>query len=99
KTRVLRLQQQAAYTRAMHLDAEIVDTRIGDRERAENLAGAEADLEAARRCAAEDRLEIERGAAELQSIPRPQLAQRAVLGGGDASGAQYEAADGPMGQH
>lgn len=84
-------QQQPPDAGTVHFDAEIVDLRIGLRQRADDLARAEADLDAAQRAASEHGVQIQhpRG---FQTVCRPELHERAFLRRGDAAGAQDEAA-------
>ena len=95
------MQQQPADPRAMHLDAEVIDVRIVLRQCADHFSGAEPDLEAARR----DRrgrmpaVQVERAAREIRGRKRPQFGECALLRGGDAAGAQDEAANATLWMH
>ena len=91
---VSRREHQPADAGAMHFDAEIVALRMRGGERGQVLAVAEADLDDARRAAAEQRIEIQRLRLELDAVLRPQQIERALLRVGDAPGARDEGADG-----
>ena len=69
-------------------------SRIGLRQRADDFPGAEPDLEAARRRAAECRVQVELVALEINAERWPQFGERPLLRGRDAAGAQDEAANG-----
>ena len=92
--RLLQPEQQPADTRAVHLDADEVALRVRRGERQQVLAVAEADLQGARRLAAEQGPGAERLRRELHPVFRPQLPECAFLGLGDAPGAGHEGADG-----
>ena len=80
-------QQQPAHSRTMHLDTQIVDVGIVLRQAADHFPDPEADLEAARRTAPENRLQVQWVIAQVQAVGRPKLRERALLRGRHAAGA------------
>ncbi len=65
----------------------------------DDFAGAEPDLEAARRRPAEGRIEVDGRARDPQAESRPQILERTLLRGRDTAGAQDEAAYGASSVH
>ena len=91
------LLQQAADARRVHLDAEEIVVRPRLRDRRRRLAHAEADLEHARRAAAEHAIEVERRRARTAMPRRGQQRRRARAAARATCGpAQHEAAHGPV---
>ena len=89
--RGFRRQHDAADAGPMNFDAEIIPFRMRGSERGQILAVAEADLDHARRAAAEQCIEVESpGAVELHAILRPGFFERALLRFGDATRAGDE---------
>ena len=64
---LLRMQQQPPHARSMHLDAEMIGLRVRFRESTDHLAGAEPDLQTARRATPEECVEVERPAVEIHA--------------------------------
>ena len=56
---------------AMHFDSQVVDVRMILRQSADHFPDPEADLEAPRRAARENRLQIQSAVLEVQAIERP----------------------------
>jgi hypothetical protein len=54
---------------------------------ADHFSDSEADLEAAGRTAAEDRLQVQRAIAQFHAVGRPQLRERTLLSGRHSAGA------------
>ena len=73
------LQQRVTDAGRMHLDAEVVARNVAVGLGHEEVTVAEADLDGARCRAAEQRVEIGHHRAEVETVARPQLVQRALL--------------------
>src|SRR5262249_7119138 len=86
-------EQQVTDAGTMHFDAQAVDIGMRAREREQRLAGAETDLDHARRAPAEQRIEIESVRLELDAVDRPKFIERALLRDRGAPRADDEAAD------
>src|SRR5271163_3732853 len=76
---LLRAQQQPAYSRAVHLDSEVVDVRMGLRQDPDNFSGPEANFQAARRLSPENGRKIQRRLSQVDAVGRPEFAERALL--------------------
>src|SRR5690606_24267684 len=85
--------EQATDAGGVDLDADQVAVCVVLPGEAQRLAVAEADLEHARRAAAEHGVEIARLAGVVDAEARPLLVERALLGRAEAALAQHEAAD------
>lgn len=85
--------QQMTQSRLVHLDAEVVDLRECGRGRQQGFAVAEADIENARRLAAEDGVEIEPSRAERDAEAGQQALEGTLLARRDAPRAAHEAPD------
>lgn len=89
--------QQMSDAGAMDLDTKEISLGMTHGEFEQVIAVAETDLDAARCLALEQPIEIDRSlrstSRQLDTEPRPLLIECARLRVGDASGAQYEAAD------
>ena len=72
---------------------------FGLRQCSDDFAGAETDLEAARRGPSEGRIEVDGRVRDPQAERRPQILERTLLRGRDTAGAQYEAANGASSVH
>jgi hypothetical protein len=90
--------QQRADTRAVHFDAEEVALGMAFGEREQRIAVAEADLELARRRAAENIIQINRFKRVIEPVFGPEIAQRIGLRGRHAPFAPHEAAHGAQRQ-
>ena len=78
----------------MHFEAEVIALRMRRGERREVVAVAEADLQRARRVAAEGGVEVERPARiEVDAVARPEFVQRAALRVRDATRTNDERTD------
>ncbi len=78
----------------MHLDAQVIDMWMVLRQTPDHFADPEANLEAARRTAAENRIQVQWAGTKVHAVGRPQLRERALLCGRHAAGAQDETANG-----
>ncbi|MNY30707.1 hypothetical protein D3C86_1648300 [compost metagenome] len=83
----------------MHLDADEVLLGGGSGHLQGRVAHAEADLEGARRAAAEDLVKVAQAVRQLQAKLRPALLEAALLALGHAPGTHHEALDGAQAAH
>jgi hypothetical protein len=88
--------QQAAHSRGVHLDAEVVDLRIRSRDLRRRVAHAESDLQHHRRVAPEHMRKIERCGLERYAVAWKQALVRGALRIRHAALAQHIASNGAL---
>jgi len=71
KGALLGAQQKPPHARSVHLDAQVVDVRIGLGQGPNHFPRAEADFQAARRRTPENGLEIQRHLREVDAVGGP----------------------------